>query len=175
MTIASFLTLAMLALAPFSVHSPTFAQQASGANPDLAGYVGAWETKYQDQDGDNKQIWTFEWNVKKTYLDLRTLTYLNDEVIFVGDGFVFYAKPDSEYRIYLMMDNSVLHESIGAKVGESKFLFTSKTYGNPNFPDVQTEISLSPDTMNVTYISKEPDGSLHRDENLFRRVRSTND
>ena len=169
------LILATLILASLCVDRPTAAGKSAGksitgSTDDLAAYIGSWQTEYQDAEGDNKQIWTMKWNEKKTFLDFRTLTFLNNEVIFVGVGFIFYSEPESEYRMYLMMDNGALHESIGEKTGRNDFRFTTKTWGNAAFGDMDTEVSLSTDEMLVTYVYEGKDGTLKRSEEVFTRV-----
>ena len=171
MRLATILTFTLLLLASPLASDPGIAGSAvPGAGLGLAPYVGSWQTEYKDSDGDNKQIWTMTWNEKKTFLDFRTLTFLNDEVIFVGVGFIFYSEPESEYRMYLMMDNGALHESIGEKTGRNEFRFTTKTWGNASHGDMDTEMSVSRDKMLVAYIYEGKDGSPKRSESVFTKI-----
>ena len=80
---------------------------------DLDEYIGTWQTEYEDKEGKNREIWTLAWNDKQTYIDFHTETWVNSKLAYVGEGFLFYAEPEDEYRMYLMMDNGALHESIG--------------------------------------------------------------
>ena len=146
---------------------PVLAQMQENSLQEL---VGVWETNYVDEDGPGRQVWTFSWNHNQTFLTLETLTYVNDEVAFVGKGFKYYDTENQKYRIYLMMDNGALHESTGIRQEDGTYRYMSETHGNAAFPDVEIELTVASGAMKVVYLWTAEDGTQERDDNIFARI-----
>ncbi len=88
---------------------------------------------------------------------------------FLGTGFAFFDAETGEYRLYLMMDNGALNESIGHRQVDSSLVFTTRTHGPVPFPDLRTEIRVTDAGLEVDYISRS-EGETVRDQNLLVRV-----
>lgn len=136
---------------------------------DLGSFVGTWRNEYVDSDGDNLEIWSFQWNSKETFLEFCTETSINGEVQFLGSGAFLADAGDSRFRLYLMMDNGVMHESVGSKNGDGFFAFESTSFGIHGFPAHKVELTRSEETLIVSYIYPDENGGTERSEQVFVR------
>jgi hypothetical protein len=132
--------------------------------------VGVWESKETEKDGTQwREEWRFDWNDTHTFLDYCTVVERNGEPYATGVGFLMYDVKTSSYRLYLMVDNGALHESIGTEVGDGRFEYTMETYGNPKFATATVGLAFTPSVMTVSYSSVGADGTESRQSQDFER------
>jgi hypothetical protein len=136
----------------------------------LARYVGVWESTDEGKDGTKwREEWAFKWNPSHTFLNYRTVVERNGEPFSIGAGFLMYDVKTATYRLYLMVDNGALHESIGKEVADGRFEYTLETYGNPKFATTTMGLSFTPSVMRVSYSQAGADGKESEEVYSFER------
>ena len=148
----------VLIIAIISVISFSFSTNKTNDNPKnsdvfLNKLIGTWEAISKDDEGERKELWTLDWSTNKTHLELNVVSSFNDNPFATGYGFIVADSTSHEYRIYLMMDNGAMHESVGIRNKESEIDFILKTYGNVNFPDLKCKFLVNENTMTTKYTS----------------------
>lgn len=147
-------------------------EKENSSRAALDSMTGDWTTFPREKvDSGTGQNWQIKWNKKSKYLDYHVETISKNEVAYEGNGFILYDPELDTYRIYLMMDNGALHESVGKKTGTDSFEFRVTTYGVPNavFPDQSYKLRVTPNEMIGEYAVIKEGGAI--DSSSIARIR----
>lgn len=157
--------LAIFCILSIGIIATSFAEEKERPlNVALNSMVGKWTTFQKDDKSGNGQNWQIEWSKKGTYLDYYVETIIKNQAAFNGTGFILYDSESDTYRIFLMMDNGALHESVGKKINTDSYEFRVATYGVPNavFPDQSYKLRVTPTEMVGEYTVIKEDGVIDR-------------